>query len=586
MEYGRLGERQRGLQLPLLEIISSILLLIAIVLGMFELVKYSNAKDDLPTDLTVAGIPVGGLSERDARARWEAVYMEQPLQLFYADSLIELDPAAVGFRTNSEAMLADARAQSSRENSFWAGFWNYLERRPVAAVTVPLDAEFSESDLRLFLEELAARYDSQAGEAGYSPTTLTFQTGAMGRKLDIDQAMILIEQALFDPNPANRRIVLPIQDASAQLGNMETLRQAILDLMASRGFDNGVEQTVTSVYIMDLQTGEEVSILSDVPHSAFSTIKVPIMVNLFRQKLLIDPESAYLLTESVLCSNNSASNLLMQVAGATPDVLDPEAQLRAGLNQVSCTAQDLGAEHTYISAPLFVADRAYEFEAVVCRPERPANTAHFSNPDAYSQTTAEDMGLLLTEIYDCANYGSGLQALYPDDITQSECQQMIEVMSGNRIDRLIELGVPLGTRVAHKNGWGPGVAPAYAGPDTGDAAIVFSPGGDYVIVLYVYEPDVNNNGLPTLAAWELIEEVSRLTYNFFNPDSPLLTRREPISPFGAIDCVTVSSPDLVNLNDIDQNRLDENGNPLPAACYGGAGDCKPFDDWGRQLAGE
>jgi beta-lactamase class A len=587
VEYGRLGERQRGLQLPLLEIVSSILLLIAIVLGMFELVKYSNAKDDLPTDLTVAGIPVGGLSENDARARWEAVYMEQPLQLYYADSLIELDPVSVGFRTNSESMLADARAQSSREKSFWAGFWNYLERRPVAAVTVPLDAEFSESDLRLYLEQLAARYDSQAGEAGYSPTTLTFQTGAMGRKLDIDQAMILIEQALFDPNPANRRIVLPIQDASAQQGNMETLNQAILDLMASRGFDNTGDGTVTSVYIMDLQTGEEVSILADVPHSAFSTIKIPIMVNLFRQKLLIDPESAYLLTESVLCSNNSSSNLLMQVAGATSDATDEEAQLRAGLNQVSCTAQDLGAEHTYINAPLYVADRTYEFVAAVCRSETPANTAYFTNPDAYSQTTAEDMGLLLTEIYDCANYGSGLQALYPDDITQTECQQMIEVLSGNRIDRLIELGVPLGTRVAHKNGWGPGVAPAYAGPDTGDAGIVFSPGGDYVIALYVYEPDTDNNGLPTLAGWELIEEISRLTYNFFNPDAPLLQRREPISPYGAIDCVTVSSPDLVNLNDIDQNRLDENGNPLPTACYGGAGDCRPFDDWGRQQpAGE
>jgi len=87
--------------------------------------------------------------------------------------------------------------------------------------------------------------------------------------------------------------------------------------------------------------------------------------------------------------------------------------------------------------------------------------------------------------------------------------------------------------------------------------------------------------VPTIASWELIEEISRLTYNYFNPQAPLYQRREPILPLTAIDCVIVSSPEEVNLNDIDENRLDENGIPLPTACYGGPGDCKPFDNWGR-----
>ena len=56
MEYGRLGERQRRMRVPVLEILSSLLLLGAIILGMLELVEYSSTKDDLPTDLTIAGI--------------------------------------------------------------------------------------------------------------------------------------------------------------------------------------------------------------------------------------------------------------------------------------------------------------------------------------------------------------------------------------------------------------------------------------------------------------------------------------------------------------------------------------------------
>jgi beta-lactamase class A len=575
IDYGRLGERRRNFRFPLLELVSAILLLMAIVLGMFELVNYSNQKDNLPTDLTMAGVAVGGLSESDAQARWERVYIEQPVQLVYDGNPILLYPSEINFRVNSEAMLAEARQQTTQERNFWVGFWNYLERRPVSAVSVPLDAEYPATDLRDFLADIAARYDTPSGQAGFDLATLTFTSGTFGRRLDIEAAIPMIDRALFAPDAPSRRVILPTVSTDASSQSMNTLRDAIIGLMGSRGFDYDGPDTSASVYIMDLATGEEVAILADVPFGAVSTIKIPIMINVFRHELLVPngTEVAYLLTESLLCSNNASSNLLMQVSG---DAVDVEGQLRDGLNQVSCTAQNLGAAHTYISAPLYVADRAYEFEAAVCRPQDPGNTAIYTEPDAYSQTTAEDMGRLLTQIYDCVNYDSGLRAVYPEDITQHECQQMINLLSANRIDRLIELGVPEGTQVAHKNGWGPPGISA-------DAAIVFTPGGDYVLSVYTYERDFDNNDLPTLASWELIEEISRLTYNFFNPGQPLLQRRQPINPYGAIDCVTVNpnTIELVNLDDIDANRVDETGIPLPDACYGGAGDCRDFNGWGQ-----
>ena len=570
MDYGQLGERRRGFQLPVLEILSALLLLAAIVLALLELVSYSDTRDSLPTDLTVAGVAVGGLSEADARARWEAVYLKQPLQLFFEGSPIVLYPEEIGFRVSSDAMLAEARAQSTQAQSFWAGFWNYLARRPVSAVRVGLIADHPEGALREYLEGIAARYDARPGGAEYDLDTLTFSAGQAGKHLDVDAAISLIHAALFEPDAASRRVVLPTTDVHAGGRDMASLGRAIIDLMTRMGFAYNGAQTMASVYIMDLATGEDVEILADVPHSARSVIKIPIMINLFREKLLVSPEEAYLLAESILCSNNSASNYLMQLAGRG-DSWEP--QLRDGLNQVSCTAQQIGAVHTYISAPLYVADRAYQFEAAVCRPSAPANRDYNTNPDPYAQTTARDIGFLLTQIYDCARHNSGLRAIYPDDITQTECEQMLELLRGNRIDRLLELGLPPGTPIAHKNGWGI--------ETSADGGIVFSPGGDYVIVVFTWEEDLDGNRLPTLLSWEVIEEISRLTYNYFNPDAPLLIRREPLNPFGAIDCVSFMTTQDVNLNDINQNRLDENGNPLPTACYGGAGHCKPFDNWGR-----
>ena len=116
---------------------------------------------------------MGGLSESDAQARLESVYVNQAIQLIYDGSPIWLRPPEINFRLNSDLMISDAIARSNRQKSFWAGFWNFLERRPVSAVSVPLDATYPEGDLRQYLENIAARYDTQGGAAGFDLATLT-----------------------------------------------------------------------------------------------------------------------------------------------------------------------------------------------------------------------------------------------------------------------------------------------------------------------------------------------------------------------------------------------------------------------------
>jgi len=136
----------------------------------------------------------------------------------------------------------------------------------------------------------------------------------------------------------------------------------------------------------------------------------------------------------------------------------------------------------------------------------------FTDPDLYNQTTPSDIGMLLADIYQCATSGGGaLVAAFPEKINQQVCQQMINFLASDKIGVLIEAGVPEGTQVAHKHGW-------ISDPATGviknisDAAIVYTPGGNYVLAIYAYHP--------VQAVWEpvsaLFAQMSQAVYNFYN----------------------------------------------------------------------
>ncbi|WP_322807288.1 serine hydrolase, partial [Thermanaerothrix sp.] len=81
----------------------------------------------------------------------------------------------------------------------------------------------------------------------------------------------------------------------------------------------------------------------------------------------------------------------------------------------------------------------------------------------------------------------------------------------NRIAVLIEAGLPEGTQIAHKHGW-------VTDPRDGlihtisDAGIVYTPGGNYVLVIFLYHPVQ----LLFDPANLLIANLSQAVYNFYN----------------------------------------------------------------------
>ena len=419
----RSSRRRKRFFLPPLPIISTLLLLASVGLFVRELIAFSQQEDRLPLYLTVAGIDVSGMTRAEAQVAWVEAY-GRPVTLYYGDSPVILDPSSIGFRTNWQMMLNEANAVGGAEGSFWRRFFNHLTQQQFEqAAELPLVADYQESLLRQFLEDISRRYDEPSGRPGYDVQTLTTFTGNPGRVLDIEASIRAIDNALR--NPFNRTVTLPLGGVDSSRPGLETLRDLIIAYLDSRGFMYDGVTTIASIYIMDLNTGEEISILGDVAFSAASTMKLPILIDYFRN-LRIDPtqDEAWLMANSLLCSNNASSNLLMQIIGGGDDIF-------AGLARVTQTMQYLGARNTYIAAPFVEGITGQRLGSIEAPPTNP-NSLHSTNPDRFNQTTAEDMGTLLNLLYDCAQYGSGLITAYPDgEFTQRECQRMINLIAAN-----------------------------------------------------------------------------------------------------------------------------------------------------------
>jgi beta-lactamase class A len=281
---------------------------------------------------------------------------------------------------------------------------------------------------------------------------------------------------------------------------LEVLLRQTIDLS---GFDG-----VIGLYVQDLQTGQTISFIlnqgsqvstpPDVAFTASSTIKIPIMISVFRRiGENPDAETLRYLEDMIAKSINPASDWLME--NKLDRIYGPLV--------VTEDMVTLGLENTFLGGYFY--DGAPLLEVI----RTPANqrTDISTDPDPYNQTTPAEIGQLLQDIYQCAHLNGGsLIAAFPDEITQSECQSMINYLVQDRIALLIQAGVPDGTNVAHKHGW---VTDIYGIiHDMSDAAIVFTPGGDYVMAVYMYHPfqiyfDPAN---------QLVKDLSRAIFNYYN----------------------------------------------------------------------
>jgi beta-lactamase class A len=249
------------------------------------------------------------------------------------------------------------------------------------------------------------------------------------------------------------------------------------------------------VYFKDIGSGDSVLIASDVRMHAASMMKVPVMIQLFRDRdagrLRLDdsititktfrsivdgspydlgaPDDSdttlyrrvgeresirYLMDRMITVSSNLATNLLIELVGA---------------ERTQATMRELGADS--IAVLRGVEDtKAYQ--------------AGLNNT-----TTARDLGVIFSAIAEG-------RAASPE-----ACNEMIAILERQEFNEGIPAGLPAGVRVAHKTGWITGIRH--------DGGIVTLPEGRRFVLV------VLTRGIAdTAAADTLIADVARRAYEF------------------------------------------------------------------------
>lgn len=486
--------RLRGSSL-ILRGVSLIFILLAAVVTVIELVQYSISRANYPSDMTIGNVAVGGLDPQSAAQRLLQVY-SLPVQIHYGDAIINLDPGLIGFQLNTESMLAAADLQRTGA-PFWSGFWDYLWNRQSPARQIPLVVTYSEARLREYLtNEISVRYDQPPSPAQPIPGTTNFTPGTPGQTLNVDQAVVLIASALQSPD--KREVVLASQRTLASRPSLDTLQILLKQLIDQSTFGGLVD-----LYFLDLQSqeqihfayqaGQEISTTPDIAFSADSTMKIPIMVSVFKHfNSQIDSNTNSLLTDMIKNSTNSAADSLLEsiAPGRGPLV-------------VNDTMQQLGLKNTFLA--MYFAPGSVPLQHITT--DSNSRTDISTNPDTFNQTTPSELGMLLEDIYMCAQNGGGsLVAAFPGQITQSACQMMVQYLEQDKLGALIQGSLPEGTIIAHKHGWDNDEN------NFSDVAIVYTPGGNFVLTIYTYNAVAFEWNITT----QMFGELSRAIYNYFN----------------------------------------------------------------------
>jgi beta-lactamase class A len=279
-----------------------------------------------------------------------------------------------------------------------------------------------------------------------------------------------------------------VVSTSAAAQQLDSLRAAITARIAQ------APAKAVGVYFHDLGTGDTLLVNANVRFHAASTMKVPVMIQLFRDR----DAGKLTLDDSVPISNDFRS-----IVDGSPYQLDKADDSDSTLYDLvgkKRTIRQLVELMETVSSNL-----ATNLLIALVDAKRANATAHSLGADsilvlrgvedgkAYqagmnNTTTARDLGMLFTAL-------AQFRAASP-----AACREMLEVLGRQHFTEGIPAGVPAGTRVEHKTGWIGGVV-------YHDAAIV-RPAGRAPYVLVVLTGGVKDDSV----AYALVRDISHQIY--------------------------------------------------------------------------
>jgi len=285
----------------------------------------------------------------------------------------------------------------------------------------------------------------------------------------------------------------PLSPVSGSCGSIapNDLENKIAELVRASG-----AETVAVAYY-DLATGHELLINPDVNFHAASTMKVPVMMELYRQAAA----SKFSLNQRIPIKNDFASIVDGSHYSLTPDS-DSELTLykRVGeketireLLRLMITVSSNLATNILIErvGPERVMDLMREIGANNIRVRRGVEDGKAFEKGLNNTTTARDLMIILRRI---AEHRA---------VSARASDEMIKVMLGQQFNEGIPAGLPKEVRVSHKTGSITKV--------NHDAAIVYAPGRKpYVLV--VLERGIEDEK----RAHKLIADISLVVYDSVN----------------------------------------------------------------------
>ncbi len=493
--YG--GFSRKSSASPAFFVLAGLFLAAALVLTIISYARYKAVAVVYPYGSRIADIPVGGLSREAAETRLQEAF-GIPVELVYRGARVQLKPDQLGFEPLIEETLNQADSQLARHK--WSAYlWGKVEQTP--AFSFPLQTRQNPEAIRQSLvTNFANRYEQPSTASVPLVNSEHVSPGQLGLGLvAIDETITRIGTALA--SATQRVVTLEVAETPAEpvlWANLETkLRQVI----KNNGFNGLVE-----VYLQDLQDGRLMHFATrggaelpvDVAYSAASTIKIPIMLSTMRR--LSDPHPGLALNwmrSMIKDSLNPPADGLMK------NYLDNTL----GPLKVTEDLQELGYQNTFMAG-------FFEPGSPLLRKiETPANkrTDINLNPDIYNQTVPSEIGDLLAKLYRCAQVDDPANTFFAGGVTHSECQMMIDNLLANRMGALIEVGTGVEGCVAHKHGWTnetDGLLHTIS-----DVGIVYSPGGDYVLVIFMHSTTQLLFDTGNL----LFARLSQSIYNAYNP---------------------------------------------------------------------
>lgn len=319
-------------------------------------------------------------------------------------------------------------------------------------------------------------------------------------------------QPTLTPTPA--LVIQPVNGPDGEAVEISPEFAALANGMWNRVITSGFDPITTKfagLYVHDLTTGEEFAAGNNVAFNGTSVNKIAVLAGFFNAlEGQLDYQTAVDLANTMICSENVATNNVISRIGG--------GDMYRGSEAITSFLTQLGLTRTFLTAPYETPGRDLPEPTIPIRFPRTDVDQVRAEPNVTNQMTVGEMGYLLKSIYECAYEESGPLLTNFTSFTPQECRKMLYIMANNTVDAFIKTGTPDGTTVAHKHGW---VANTH-----GNAGIAFTPGGDYIMVIMMYQPE----WLVFNETFALSGNLSRDVYNYLNPEAPLEAVREGFTP--------------------------------------------------------